>query len=410
MILLYSTTVHCTEYSTGTILRYYLRYPINSNQVVAGAGRHSQIGTVAAIPAAFLPFLTMPHRLLAGDIGGTNSRLVLYESAEGPLDASDFSTILSHRVVAQHYYKNHEFQSFTEVLCAFTAAPAVQSSPIDSCCLATAGPVSNNRINFTNREGWIIDGRVIREEFGIRHVQLVNDFVAAGYGLLGLDASEVHTLQEGSARLPFDDGDGDSAGGGVGAAEGAPKALVGAGTGLGECFLTPDDSGVYRAFATEGGHVEFAPRTELEEDLLHYLQEKLDLPQPAEGDRARVSVERVVSGKGLENIYEFLRQKYPDQVDAVLNEEYNSSAERGRLMGAQKYNYTLFRQAFEIMMGIYGGEVGNAALKYLPFAGLYVAGGIAPKNLECMYSTKHSQMLSIPFIHTVSPHRFLPDF
>lgn len=325
----------------------------------------------------------MPLRFLAGDIGGTNSRLVLYESTSaGPLDASDFSSILSHTVVAQHYYKNHEFQSFTEVLCAFTAAPAVQAAPIDACCLATAGPVSNNRINFTNREGWIIDGRVIREEFGIRHVQLVNDFVAAGYGLLGLDDSEVHTLQEGSARLPLDDGDDDAVGGG-GTADAAPKALVGAGTGLGECFLTPDDQGVYRAFATEGGHVEFAPRTELEEDLLHYLQEKLDLPKPAEGDRARVSIERVVSGKGLENIYEFLRQRHPDQVDPVLNEEYNASAERGRLMGSQKYNYSLFRQAFEIMMAIYGGEVGNTALKYLPFSGLYVAGGIAPKNLEC---------------------------
>lgn len=321
------------------------------------------------------------YRLLAGDIGGTNARLVLYEAAAGTVASpTDFT---SHRVVAQMYYKNNEFESFTEVLCAFTALPEVAGTPIDAACLATAGPVSNNRINFTNREGWIIDGRSIREEFGIPAVQLVNDFIAAGYGLLGLDESEVVTLQEGETKLPFDSGADSSPAGHGESATLSPKALVGAGTGLGECFLSPDSDGVYHAWPSEGGHVEFAPRDGLEEELLHYLSSRLDKPD-GEGEqyRARVSVERVVSGRGLENIYEFLRWKFPDEVNHKLDSEYNKSRERGRLIGGEKYNYGLFRQALEMMMGIYGAEVGNVALKFLPLSGLYVAGGIAPKNIE----------------------------
>lgn len=342
------------------------------------------------------------YRLLAGDIGGTNARLVLYEAPAGTVSvATDFTR---HRVVAQMYYKNNEFHSFTEVLCAFTSLPEVAAAPIDAACLATAGPVADNRINFTNREGWIIDGRSIREEFGIPAVQLVNDFIAAGYGLLGLDESEVITLQEGETRAQFQSGAADLSPASAAAAAAAagqpapppvplaPKALVGAGTGLGECFLAPDSDGSYRAWPSEGGHVEFAPRDELEEELLHYLQARLNRPDGhgsggagGDGDehyRARVSVERVVSGRGLENIYEFLRWKFPGEVDRKFDAEYDRSKERGRLMGAEKYNYSLFRQALEIMMGIYGGEVGNVALKFLPLSGLYVAGGIAPKNIE----------------------------
>lgn len=301
------------------------------------------------------------YRLLAGDIGGTNARLVLYSADDTSSDLSSPTSIASHSVVAQHYYKTHDFASFTEILCAFTALSAVARAPIDAACLATAGPVSGNRINFTNREGWIIDGDAIGREFGIRDVRVINDFQAAGFGVLGLEEGEVICLQEGG---------GGRGGGGV-------KACVGAGTGLGECFLTADRGGVYNVFASEGGHVEFAPRDGVEEELLRWLQGRL-----GEGERGRVSVERVVSGKGLENIYEFLRERAPAEVDAALDKAYGESGERGRLIGAEKYNYPLFMQALEIMMAIYGGEVGNAALKYLPFEGIYIAGGIAPKNIE----------------------------
>lgn len=311
-------------------------------------------------------------RLLAGDIGGTNARLVLYEAPQDASSLRDGKTISSHKVLAQMYYKNNDFQSFTDVLCSFISLPAVRQKKINSCCLAVAGPVSDNHINFTNREGWIIDGNSIKDEFGIDSVVLMNDFVANGYGLLSLSHQDLAPLQDGETT---EHGEGTD-----------PVALVGAGTGLGECYLTPTKEGDLVAFPTEGGHVEFAPRTELEFELLRYMQNRLDTNSNLKITETdvlpRVSVERIVSGKGLENIYEFLREKYPDQVDEAYDTDYNESNERGRLIGSEKYNYKLFRRALEIMFGVFGDEVGNCILKYLPYGGLYIAGGIAPKNIE----------------------------
>lgn len=307
-------------------------------------------------------------RMLVGDIGGTNARLLMYEASEEKVLLGDQS-ISSHKVVSQMFYKNNDFKSFAEVLWAFMSLPENNNIKVDSCCFAVAGPVSNNQINFTNREGWIVDGSAIEEDLNIDKVQLLNDFVANGYGLLALSENELVTLQEGKR---YEQGT-------------APMALVGAGTGLGECFLTPDGSGDLRVFPTEGGHVEFAPRTTLETELLSFLQNRLSTHgEMGDGtdSRPRVSVERLVSGKGLENIYEFLREKYPEQVNATIDNEYNESNERGRLIGHEKYNYYLFKRTLEIMFSVFGSEAGNVALKYLPYGGLYIAGGIAPKNLE----------------------------
>lgn len=325
----------------------------------------------------------MSVRILAGDIGGTNARLVLYE-ADTSLNFDDYKSLKQHRIITQRNYKNNDFLSFSDVLCAFLALPGNADAPIQTCCFAVAGPVQNNRINFTNRDGWIIDRNTIETDFQIPRVQLVNDFVASGYGLLSLSDEELITLQEGKKR------------------DNAPVALVGAGTGLGECYLARAPGANHAtAYPSEGGHVEFAPRSIIEEELLRFLQKRYDseasgssltdaengTAQLSIGDalmteRSRVSVERVLSGGGLENIYEFLRDRYPEQVDTSFDEQYYESTERGRLIGKQQYSYGLFRKALEIMFGIYGSEVGNVALKYLPYGGLYIAGGIAPKNAE----------------------------
>lgn len=311
-------------------------------------------------------------RLLVGDIGGTNARLVMYEA---PDDLSAYekppNCLTTHKVIVHKYYKNNDFTSFSEVLVSFMSLPMNVDQKVSSCCFAVAGPVSNNCINFTNRDGWIIDGHDIAQDFGFDRVELVNDFSASGYGLLSLTDDELVTLQEGKKTT-------------LGT---QPIALIGAGTGLGECYLTPNANGDLTAYATEGGHVEFAPRTSLELELLSFIQNRLnstsvDFKTKADDILPRVSVERVVSGKGLENIYEFLRHKYPDDVDRVYDGAYTECKERGRMIGSEKYNYTLFRQAMEMMFAVYGGEAGNLALKYLPFGGVYIAGGIAPKNIE----------------------------
>eukprot|EP00172_Hildenbrandia_rubra_P004537 Plantae.Rhodophyta-Hildenbrandia_rubra.ctg9345.p1 GENE.Plantae.Rhodophyta-Hildenbrandia_rubra.ctg9345~~Plantae.Rhodophyta-Hildenbrandia_rubra.ctg9345.p1 ORF type:complete len:426 (+),score=65.12 Plantae.Rhodophyta-Hildenbrandia_rubra.ctg9345:187-1464(+) len=322
-------------------------------------------------------------RILAGDIGGTNSRLVLYENNAISTGPSEREILEGHDVISQIYYKNHDYSSFTQILAEFLSHDA-NIGPISSACFAVAGPVSSNRINFTNREGWIIDAHDIKQEFPIKEVRLINDFVANGYGLLGLRKSDCEVLQEG--RKSPDQ----------------PIALVGAGTGLGECFLTPDENGRYVAYPSEGGHVEFAPKTALEEELLNFIQKKvkppLDTAAKKDNDpgveKPRISVERVVSGGGLENIYEFMRKKYPDEVDATHDEEVLSAQEKGRVISALKYDYTLCKMTLELMFKAYGSEVGNVALKYMPYGGLYVAGGIAPKNLEFINSPNSEFMKS----------------
>ena len=320
-------------------------------------------------------------RILSGDIGGTNARLVLYDAASDS-DFNDVKSLKDHRIVAQYNYKNNDYSSFSDVLLAFLSIEGASDKPINTCCFAVAGPVINGSINFTNRDGWIIDRTTIETDFGIKRVQLVNDFVAAGHGVLSLTDDELITLQAGKSR------------------PNAPKALVGAGTGLGECYLAySSESQFPSVFPSEGGHVEFAARSQIEDELLDFLQNRFsersnevesepNAPQDLEGmitkERTRVSVERVLSGPGLENIYEFLTSKYPEEVDQSLHASYKESTERGRFIGMNQYDYGLFRKSLEIMFGIYGSEVGNVALKYLPYGGLYIAGGIAPKNVGLM--------------------------
>ena len=155
---------------------------------------------------------------------------------------------------------------------------------------------------------------------------------------------------------------------------------MGAGTGLGECFLTPLENGNYRVFSSEGSHGDFAPRNELEFELLTYIKNNDNLP--------RVSIERVVSGMGITTIYQFLRYKYPEKESAKFQEIYQAweskknvdlSAEVSK--AALENKDALCQQTMEMFISAYGAEAGNLSLKLLPYGGLYIAGGIAAKIL-----------------------------
>lgn len=307
-------------------------------------------------------------KLLVGDVGGTNARLTLYATPTNDASVGDVST---HSVISQKNFKNADFPHFHDILRAFISQAGGHSTQVDSCCLAVAGPVTGNSIVFTNRDGWVIDGPSIEKEFGITNVKLINDFVANGFGLLSLKEEDFVVLQEGTPRPD---------------AAHLPMALIGAGTGLGECFLTAGSDGQYTAYPTEGGHAEFAPRTPLEVELLSFLQKKLGTSDLESSTYPHVSVERVVSGPGLESIYEFLRDKYPDEVDRSLDQSYNDAKEKGQLIGANRQHYPLFDTTMRIMFACFGSEVGNLAMKYLPYGGLYIAGGIAPKNKDLVTS------------------------
>ncbi len=225
----------------------------------------------------------------------------------------------------------------------------------------------------------VIDGNAIQSNQRgllkyITKCKLVNDFVGQGYGLLDLDLEkEVVELLPGSAAMV----DAAAAAGHCG-----PVACVGAGTGLGECFLTasslrPGDG--YECFPTEGGHVDFVPRDTLQVKLLEYLKEKFDA-------KYRVSVERVVSGRGLANVYEFLAKEYPGMVQEDLHREFEGAgALQGKVVGVNANSddaNSLCVRAMEIMMSAYGAEAGNCALKYIPTGGLYISGGLTPKNMK----------------------------
>merc|ERR1719198_1038118 len=174
-------------------------------------------------------------------------------------------------------YQNESHASFTEV-CQLFLEEAKKSSgdpPVPAAvCLACAGGISDNTVDFTNvAKGWKIDGYQLQTTLGVPKVRLINDFVAQGYGLLTLSAKEVIQLNPNAEAVP-----------------GAPIACVGAGTGLGECYMTADERSVYTCWPSEGGHAEFSPRSPLTGDLLNFLVKKFD-----KQGRKRVSMERVVS-------------------------------------------------------------------------------------------------------------------
>lgn len=296
--------------------------------------------------------------LLAGDIGGTKTILRLVEQpAAGSMYNLDEAT-----------YSSQDFPDLVPIVQKFLATASEHLGYVpqpEKACFAIAGPIVNNSVKLTNLV-WFLDAERLQQELGIAKISLINDFVAVGYGILGLTESDLHTLQVGKFQAD------------------SPIAVIGAGTGLGQAFLTPSGNS-YQVFATEGGHTDFAPRTELEFQMMKYLLEKHRVD--------RISVERVVSGMGILSIYQFLRDKKiasesPEigEVIRICEQEAGSTektVDPGAVIGKAALTKTdpLSEETLRNFVELYGAEAGNMALKLLPYGGLYVAGGIAPKIL-----------------------------
>lgn len=292
-------------------------------------------------------------RLLAGDIGGTKTILRLVEKSDRP----------GSQTIYEEKYRSGDYADLVPMVQQFLAK-ANAPTP-EKACFAIAGPVVNNTAKLTNLV-WFLDTERLQKELGIAHISLINDFAAVGYGILGLDVLDLQALQTGKPNPQ------------------APIAIIGAGTGLGQGFLVKQESS-YQVFPTEGGHVDFAPRTELEFQLMKYLLDKHDIQ--------RVSVERVVSGMGIVSIYQFLRDRSfapesPEIAKVVRTWEQEAgrqekSVDPGAMIGsaAVERSDRLSEKTMELFLEAYGAEAGNLALKLLPYGGLYIAGGIAPKIL-----------------------------
>ncbi|MEM6503693.1 MAG: glucokinase [Cyanobacteria bacterium P01_C01_bin.89] len=304
--------------------------------------------------------------LLAGDIGGTKTILRLVrakDEAAGETAGGDLETCY------EKEYPSGDFPDLAPMVSAFFEEAIAQNCLSSQekparACFGIAGPVVNNTSKLTNL-GWDLGGERLATELDIGSVTLINDFVAVGYGVLGLKESQLHQLQE---------GDRDSE---------APIGIIGAGTGLGQGFAIKTGDR-YRVFGCEGGHVDFAPRSDLEWGLLEYLRSTLEI--------SRVSAERVISGQGIVGIYQYLRdtnfaEAVPAIDQAIRGEKVDGQVQDpGALIskGAKAGGKSICAATMGTFISAYGSEAGNLALKLLPRGGLYIAGGIAAKNLDLM--------------------------
>jgi glucokinase len=262
-------------------------------------------------------------RLVAGDIGGTKVLLRMVEDGE---------------TVHEERFESAAYKTFDDLLRAFLT----ERKKIDSACFAVAGPVFEDRAEVTNT-GWFMSASGLGEAFSIRRVALINDFFAVALGVPLLAPGDLVSLNAGTRVAN------------------APIAILGAGTGLGEAALVHDGA-KYNVVPGEGGHADFGPQDDEQARLFDALLKKY----------GHVSWERVLSGMGLVNIDDFLRgisreydEKIPIEI-AALAEKDDATANR----------------TFEIFVDIYGAEAGNMALRLLARGGVFLAGGIAAKNMR----------------------------
>lgn len=305
-------------------------------------------------------------QLLAGDIGGTKTILRWVET-----DTQAQAQPPGLRLRYEAEYPSQQYSDLVPMVQTFlqSAAASGEQPQLQAACFAIAGPVIEGTSELTNL-GWSLSETRLAQALALSQVKLINDFAAIGHGILGLAAEDLCTLQA---------GDGDRR---------APIAVIGAGTGLGQCFMIPESRGRFRVFASEGGHADFAPRTALEFRLLEYLQETRDL--------SHVSVERIVSGQGIVAFYQFLRdrEQLPEdsavaqvirQWEAATVYSADQTDPAAAIAQAAPQN-NLCEQTMARFCEAYGAEAGNLALKLLSYGGVYIAGGIAAKNAERLQS------------------------
>jgi len=291
--------------------------------------------------------------VLAGDIGGTNSRLAIYD-----VPATGLRGV---KPIFEQTYPSAAHPSLDVIAEKFltAAAGAVGArAGVDSGCFGIAGPIEHNICRATNLP-WVVDGNALAQKLGIARVVLVNDFHAAALGVTAVEPHELVAL-----------------GGDVRVAQG-PMAVLGAGTGLGQAFLLWSAAqNRYQVVPSEGGHVDVAARTPLEHGLVAFLT----------GKYGRVSCERVLSGRGLVDAFKFLSEEpacrgliRPETAAALAAAGNDPAAEISQraIAGTDP----LCEMALALFCSVLGAVAGNLGLMVLATGGVYVAGGIAPRIL-----------------------------
>jgi glucokinase len=282
--------------------------------------------------------------ILAGDIGGTKCSLALFESSG-----------TKYCPVVERGYSSRDFPDLNAVASEFLSDSDVTTwkERIRHICFGVAGPVVRGRVKTPNLP-WIVTALKLEEALGI-DVLLINDLEAMGYGVLTLQEEQIYILNEGNEVISGN------------------IALIAAGTGLGEALLIRTEGGALPV-ASEGGHTDFAPRNQLEIELLDY---SLSI-------WPHVSYERVLSGPGLHHIFEFLRNFGYGEVSPRFLKDLDMSGDPSALISESAINEgcPLCSRALDTFVSIYGAEAGNLALTAKTTGGVYLGGGIAPKILE----------------------------
>ena len=287
--------------------------------------------------------------ILAGDIGGTRTRLAAYQTEGNRLDCAVEKT-----------YASQEHAGLQEILVQFIRTEQI---PVHSACFGVAGPVRGGKSKISNLP-WTIDSRELASQLKLASVGLLNDLEAYAYGIDALESKDFVTLSEG-----LEDAEGN-------------RAVISARTGLGVAGLYWDGFR-HHPFACEGGHADFAPKDSLQVELLSYLQKKY----------GRISCERVLSGPGIRNIYDFLRDTKKAEEPASLHDQIGAAHDAPALISklAIEGKSAICQQTMALFVSVFGAETGNCALRYMTTGGIFIGGIIAAKNVEKMKETSFLQ-------------------
>jgi glucokinase len=275
--------------------------------------------------------------ILAGDIGGTNARLACFQPQNGHL-----------KLISERIFPSRDYTELGQIVSKFLEE---SSSRPETACFGIAGPVHKGRVETSNLP-WVIEQASLAKQIHLPATFLINDLEASAWGIGALAPQDFVFLN----RVPPSAGN---------------QAVIAPGTGLGEAGLYWDGNR-HQVFASEGGHCDFGPQSELQIELLRFLEKRY----------GHVSCERILSGPGLVNVYEFLREKAgsdkPDKSGLQL-EQPDAAAAISR--SALNQSDPMAEQALDLWISIYGAEAGNLALKTMATGGIFLGGGISPKIL-----------------------------
>lgn len=280
--------------------------------------------------------------ILAGEIGATRTRLAAFETEGNRLHC-----------VVEKTYPSQKHEGLAGILADFIKTEGI---PVHSACFGVAGPVRTGRSKISNLP-WVIDARELAQQLKLNSVGLLNDLEAYAYGIDGLESKDFIALSEGS-----EDADGN-------------RAVISAKTGLGMAGLYWDGFR-HHPFACEGGHADFAPRNELQTELLLYLQKRY----------GRISCERILSGPGIKNIYDFLRDTHKAEEPEWLRTQIGGDSDPPALISrlALEGKSAICDQAMTIFVSVFGAQTGNCALSFMSTGGIFIGGSIAAKIVPKM--------------------------